>query len=49
MITGSHNPAEFNGFKLSIGPSTFGDRIQHLREIIARDISGTEQAEENKG
>jgi phosphomannomutase/phosphoglucomutase len=35
MITGSHNPPEFNGFKLSVGMSTiFGDRIQEIRKII---------------
>ena len=37
MITGSHNPAEYNGFKLGIGPSTiYGERIQELRAIIER-------------
>lgn len=36
MITGSHNPPEFNGFKLSIGRETiFGDRIRAIRSIIA--------------
>jgi len=35
MITGSHNPAEFNGFKLCIGPETiYGDKIQEIRRII---------------
>lgn len=35
MITGSHNPPEFNGFKLSIGKTTiFGDAIQDIRKII---------------
>jgi phosphomannomutase/phosphoglucomutase len=34
MITGSHNPPEFNGFKMGIGKSTFhGPEIQELREI----------------
>ena len=37
MITGSHNAAEYNGFKLGIGPSTiFGDDIQGVRRIIER-------------
>lgn len=43
MVTGSHNPPEYNGFKISVGKSTiFGDDIQKLREIIeARDyVSG---------
>ncbi|HDH10833.1 MAG TPA: phosphomannomutase/phosphoglucomutase [Nitrospirae bacterium] len=35
MITGSHNPPEFNGFKLSVGKGTiFGDSIQEIRKII---------------
>ena len=35
MITGSHNPPEFNGFKLSVGKETlFGDNIQAVRKII---------------
>lgn len=35
MITGSHNPPEFNGFKLSVGKGTiFGDAIQDIKKII---------------
>lgn len=35
MITGSHNPPEYNGFKISHGKSTiFGEEIQILRKII---------------
>lgn len=35
MVTGSHNPPEYNGFKLSIGKDTiFGEEIQKIREII---------------
>jgi phosphomannomutase / phosphoglucomutase len=35
QVTGSHNPAEYNGFKLSIrGRSIYGDRIQALRQLI---------------
>ncbi len=35
MITGSHNPPEFNGFKLSVGKETiFGEQIQIVRHII---------------
>jgi phosphomannomutase / phosphoglucomutase len=39
MITGSHNAAEYNGFKLGVGPTTiFGEQIQDVRRIIeARD------------
>jgi phosphomannomutase/phosphoglucomutase len=35
MITGSHNPPEFNGFKLSVGKTTiFGDALQDIKKII---------------
>lgn len=35
MITGSHNPPNYNGFKISVGKQTiFGEEIQKLRKII---------------
>jgi len=35
MITGSHNPADFNGFKLCRGRETiYGDAIQKIRKLI---------------
>lgn len=35
MVTGSHNPPDFNGFKICVGPDTiYGDQIQALRKII---------------
>ncbi len=37
MITGSHNPPEYNGFKMMIGHETlYGPRIQEIRQIIAQ-------------
>ncbi|HSB14826.1 MAG TPA: phosphomannomutase/phosphoglucomutase [Bryobacteraceae bacterium] len=37
MITGSHNPPEFNGFKVMAGPSTiYGAQIQEVREILEK-------------
>ena len=35
MITGSHNPPEFNGFKLGLGKTTiYGDQIQEVLRLI---------------
>ncbi len=35
MVTGSHNPPEFNGFKICVGPDTiYGQDIQELRKIM---------------
>lgn len=37
QITGSHNPPEYNGFKLSVGAeSLHGEGIQDLRRLIER-------------
>jgi phosphomannomutase / phosphoglucomutase len=40
MITGSHNPPEYNGFKIGAGKTTFhGHEIQSLRRLIeSRDF-----------
>ena len=38
MVTGSHNPPEYNGFKIMVGPgSLHGDGIQRLYERIQSD------------
>ena len=35
MITGSHNPPEYNGFKIAMGAGTiYGEEIQKVRKII---------------
>ncbi len=41
MVTGSHNPPEYNGFKISFGKTTiFGEEIKKLEKIInAKDYS----------
>ena len=43
MITGSHNPKEFNGFKIGAGKTTFhGPEIKELRRLIeARDFASS--------
>jgi phosphomannomutase/phosphoglucomutase len=39
MVTGSHNPPDFNGFKICIGPDTiYGEQIQELRKIIEKGV-----------
>ena len=44
MVTGSHNPPEYNGFKLSMGKTTiFGEQIQELKGYLKNEnfISGS--------
>jgi phosphomannomutase/phosphoglucomutase len=37
MVTGSHNPPEFNGFKVSVGKHTiFGEEIQGLGRLVEK-------------
>lgn len=45
MVTGSHNPPEFNGFKICIGNDTiYGEKIQDLRKIIENGKYSTGQS-----
>jgi len=38
IVTGSHNPPNFNGFKLAVGRTTiYGDQIKELEKIIKED------------
>ena len=38
QVTGSHNPSEYNGFKLSLNKKPFyGSDIQNLKEIIKKE------------
>ncbi len=44
MVTGSHNPPDYNGFKLAFGKTTlFGSRVQEIADIIEarRFVSGS--------
>jgi phosphomannomutase/phosphoglucomutase len=40
MITGSHNPADYNGFKICIGRDTIhGTQIQELRAVMEKVVT----------
>ena len=44
MVTGSHNPPDYNGFKLAFGKTTlFGSQVQEIADIIEarRFVSGS--------
>ena len=48
MITGSHNPAEFNGLKLTVGLETiYGSKIQDIRKLVEKGatVSGKGSSE----
>lgn len=40
MVTGSHNPPEYNGFKISVGKQTiFSDKIQYLKKLVYESVN----------
>ncbi len=50
MITGSHNAAEYNGFKICVGKSAIhGDEIQELRRVMEKGdfVSGNGRLSEH--
>jgi phosphomannomutase / phosphoglucomutase len=49
MITGSHNPAEFNGFKLCVGKETiYGEEIQKLRRIMTNAVDNRQPSVDSR-
>jgi phosphomannomutase / phosphoglucomutase len=34
QVTGSHNPPQYNGFKMTLGGAVYGDAIQEVRRMI---------------
>jgi phosphomannomutase/phosphoglucomutase len=49
MITGSHNPSEFNGFKLCVGRETiYGEDIQNIRQLMSAGTGVTGQGSGEK-
>lgn len=48
MVTGSHNPAEYNGYKICIGKETIhGSQIQQLRILMEQKASSYLQEKSN--
>lgn len=44
MITASHNPPEYNGFKICLGAETiFGDEIKQLKKSLNQEITPQER------
>ena len=51
MITGSHNPSEYNGFKICVGrESIHGEQIQHIYQLVMdrdfKDGTGTVESQD---
>ena len=49
QVTGSHNPPQYNGFKMTLGGSIYGDSIQEVRRMIEEnDYESGEGRVENR-
>ena len=49
MITGSHNPPEYNGFKISVGKSTiYGAEIQELYKLMEKGTQAVADAKSSE-
>ncbi|MGZ3688239.1 MAG: phosphomannomutase/phosphoglucomutase [Bdellovibrionota bacterium] len=50
MVTGSHNPGDYNGFKTCVGRDTIhGHQIQELRALMEKINTGTKPAAKTAG
>ncbi len=50
MVTGSHNPAEYNGFKTCVGKETiYGAQIQEIRHLMQQMVSSHEEGHTRLG
>ena len=49
MITGSHNPPEYNGFKISVGKTTiYGSEIQELYKLMEKGTQAVPDAKSSE-
>ena len=49
QVTGSHNPPQYNGFKMTLGGSIYGEAIQEVRRMIDEsDYESGEGSVENR-
>jgi phosphomannomutase/phosphoglucomutase len=50
QVTGSHNPPQYNGFKMTLGGAIYGDAIQEIRRMIAEgDFESGDGSAEERG